>query len=250
MQQPVTVIGSYVSPYVRKLLVCLQLKGIPYRIDPIVPFMGNDEFSRLSPLRRIPVYIDDQVTLCDSSVICQYLEERHPQPALYPSGLVERAQARWFEEYADTRMGEVLIWKLFYQLAIMPRIWGEPTQQEVVDRALQVELPQILDYLEPQLPPAGYLFGDTLGIADISLASMLRMCAFFKYTIDALRWPRTAAYAQRVLATPAFATLQPFEDKMRRTPFAQLRTALAEMGAPLTPTTCAGDTPRRGLMQL
>ena len=50
--EPVTVIGSYLSPYVRKVLVCLAHKRIPYRIDPIVPFFGNAEFSRLSPLRR------------------------------------------------------------------------------------------------------------------------------------------------------------------------------------------------------
>jgi hypothetical protein len=49
---PVTIIGSYLSPYVRKVLACLAIKGVPYRIDPIVPFFGNDELSRLSPVRR------------------------------------------------------------------------------------------------------------------------------------------------------------------------------------------------------
>jgi hypothetical protein len=38
---------------VRKVLVRLHLKGIAYEIDPIVPFLGDDRFSRLSPLRRI-----------------------------------------------------------------------------------------------------------------------------------------------------------------------------------------------------
>jgi len=59
---PVTVIGSYISPYVRKVLVCLSLKGIDYRIDPIIPYFGDETFSRVSPLRRIPVLIDDVVT--------------------------------------------------------------------------------------------------------------------------------------------------------------------------------------------
>ena len=64
------IVGSYVSPYVRKVLACLALKGLDYEIDPITPFYGNDEFERLSPLRRIPVLIDDGLALCDSSVIC------------------------------------------------------------------------------------------------------------------------------------------------------------------------------------
>jgi glutathione S-transferase len=42
---------------------------VPYEIDPIIPFVGDDRFSQLSPLRRIPVYTDDRVTLADSSVI-------------------------------------------------------------------------------------------------------------------------------------------------------------------------------------
>src|SRR3546814_6455128 len=47
------IIGSYVSPYVRKVLACLHLKGLAYEIDPITPFYGNEEFGRLSPLRGI-----------------------------------------------------------------------------------------------------------------------------------------------------------------------------------------------------
>jgi glutathione S-transferase len=111
--RPVQIVGSYLSPYVRKVLVVLDLKGIPYEIDPIVPFFGNERFSALSPIRRIPVLIDDRVTLSDSTVICEYLEERHPEPALYPGDVVQRARARWLEEFADTRMGEVFIWRLF-----------------------------------------------------------------------------------------------------------------------------------------
>src|SRR5215510_415193 len=97
----VQIIGSYISPYVRKVLVTLHLKGVDYRIDPIVPFYGDERFTRLSPVRRIPVLIDDRVTLADSTVICQYLEDRYPTPALLPADIGQRARARWLEEYAD-----------------------------------------------------------------------------------------------------------------------------------------------------
>lgn len=72
------VIGGYVSPYVRKVLACLHLKGLDYEIDPITPFFGDAEFERVSPLRRIPVLIDGAVELCDSAVICAYLDEAYP----------------------------------------------------------------------------------------------------------------------------------------------------------------------------
>src|SRR5678816_1057620 len=125
-------IGSFVSPYVRKVLAVMEIKGLAYEVDPITPFFGNDEFSRLSPLRRIPVLIDGDVALSDSSVICQYLEDRHPEPPLYPRDVAERARARWLEEFADSRMGDVFIWRLFNQVIIRPFIWGEPTDDAVV----------------------------------------------------------------------------------------------------------------------
>jgi glutathione S-transferase len=91
----------------------LGTEGLPYHIDPIVPFYGDDEFTKVSPVRRIPVLIDGELAIPDSTVICEYLEERYPEPSLYPNDPVMRARARWLEEYADTRIGEVFIWRFF-----------------------------------------------------------------------------------------------------------------------------------------
>jgi glutathione S-transferase len=249
MSKPVRIIGSYVSPYVRKVLVVLDLKGIPYEIDPIIPFMGNDEFSKLSPIRRIPVLTDDQVTLSDSTVICEYLDDRYPEPAVRPAGAVARARARWLEEFADTRMGEVLIWRLFNQVVINPFVWREKTDAEVLDRTVQEDIPHVLDYLEGELPKAGLLFG-TLSTADVSVATFFRNAAYARYRIDPARWPVTAAFVERVLATESFSKLKPFEDTMMKTPPAQQRAALAEIGAPLTRESYGTATPRRGLMKI
>ena len=177
MTKRLQIVGSPISPYVRKVLVCLERKQIEYEIDPIVPFFGNDEFSRLSPLRRIPVLIDERVALADSSVICQYLEDRRPEPPFYPRDVGDRARARWLEEFADSRMGDVFIWRLFNQVAIRPRVWNEPADQAVVKQTLEVEIPSVLDYLEGELPVEGFLFGDP-GIADVSLACFFRNAAF------------------------------------------------------------------------
>jgi glutathione S-transferase len=243
---PVRIVGSYLSPYVRKALVFLHLKGIAYEIDPIVPFFGDDRFSALSPVRRIPVFSDDRVTLCDSSVICQYLEDRHPEPALYPRDVADRARARWLEEFADTRMGEVFIWRLFDQVAIRRFVWNEATDRALVEKTLAEEVPPVLDYLESQVPAAGFVFG-AVSIADVSIATFFRNAHFAGFAIDAARWTRTAAFVARVLALDAFARLAPFEEKCIRTPIPRHRAALAEMGAPLTKDTFFTDTPRRGV---
>jgi glutathione S-transferase len=249
MKERVQIIGSYLSPYVRKVLVCLDLKRVPYEIDPIVPFFGDDRFSQLSPVRRIPVLLDDQVTLADSSVICQYLEDRYPVPGLYPENIVERARARWLEEFADSRMGEVLIWRLFNQVAIRPSVWGEQTDTTVVEKTLREDIPQVLDYLETQVPAQEFLFGG-VSIADIAIACFFRNAAFARFQIDAARWPRTAAFVERVLRLDSFEKLKPIEERLRRTPLAQQRAVLAEMGVPLTQETYGTSAPRRGVMRI
>jgi glutathione S-transferase len=246
---PVQIIGSYLSPYVRKALVCLHEKEIPYEIDPIVPFFGGARFSAVSPVRRIPVLIADDVTLCDSSVICQYLEDRQPEPALYPRAIVARARARWLEEYADTRMGDVFIWRLFNQRVIGPYVWGEPTDEAVVAKTLAEDVPQVLDYLEAQAPADGFLFG-AFSIADVSVAVFFRNAAFARFTIDASRWPRAAALVQRTLERESFRRLRPFEEASLRTPLPQHREALREAGAPIMTETYGTDAPRRGVMRI
>jgi glutathione S-transferase len=248
MPRRVTIVGAYLSPYVRKVLVCLDLKGIEYEIDPIVPFFGGERFSELSPIRRIPVWIDDRVTLCDSTVICEYLDDRWPDPALRPADVAERARARWLEEFADTRLGEVLVWGLFNQKVINPFVWGVPTDEAVVAKLLEQDVPQVLDWLETQLPAESFCFG-ALSLADVALACFFRNAAFARFRPDASRWPRTAGFVERVLALPSFAKLAPFEQCMLRTPIPRQRAALAELGAPLTAETLGTDAPRRGVMR-
>ena len=93
MSRQLSIIGSFVSPYVRKVLACMNLKGLDYEVDPITPFFGNDEFERLSPLRRIPVLVDGDFSVSDSSVICAYLDEAYPARPLLPADPKDRARA-------------------------------------------------------------------------------------------------------------------------------------------------------------
>ena len=243
------IIGSYVSPYVRKVLACLNLKGLDYEIDPITPFFGNDEYERVSPLRRIPVLIDGDFSICDSSVICAYLDEAYPERPVLPADPKDRAKARWLEEFADTRLGDIFIWGLFYQKVVRPAVWGEAGDEERVARTLTHEVPRTLDYLERELPAEGFLFGE-IGLADIAISSFFRNAAYAGFEPDPGRWPITAAFVERTLMHPCIASLLPFEDVQRSAEIKHRRQALLEAGAPLTGETLGEREPRKGYMRL
>jgi glutathione S-transferase len=249
MDKPLTIIGSYVSPYVRKVLACMNLKGLDYEVDPITPFFGNDEFRRLSPLCRIPVLIDGSFSVSDSSVICAYLDEAYPGRALFPADAKDRARARWFEEYADTRLGDLFIWNLFYQKVVHPLVWGEPGDQARIDKALDEDIPAALNYLESELPADGFLFGE-IGVADISIASFFRNGAYAGFSVDAGRWPGTAAFVERTLSHPCIAALLPLEGVQRNADIKGRRQALLDAGALLTAETLGVREPRKGMMRL
>jgi glutathione S-transferase len=244
------IVGSYVSPYVRKALACLALKGLDYEIDPITPFFGNDAFEKLSPLRRIPVLADGDLILCDSSVICEYLDEAYPGRPLLPEGAPARARARWLEEYADTRLGDVFIWGLFYPKFVHPIVWGEPGDEARIEKTLAVDLPRELDWLEGELPEHGFLFGEEIMLADIAVATFFRNGAHIGVEVDPARWPRTAGFVERALAEPCLADLLPFEKVQLGVSPAGRRQALLEAGAPLAAETMAVREPRRGVMRL
>ena len=244
------IIGSYVSPYVRKVVACMALKGVTdYEIDPITPFFGDAEFARLSPLRRIPVLVHGDLVLNDSSVICAWLDEAFPGHPLLPADPADRARARWLEEYADTRLGDVFIWGLFYQKVVHPLVWGEPGDAARIERTLTADAPAALDYLEAQTPADGFLFGK-IGLADIAIASFFRNATYAGFGIDAARWPKTAAFVARTLAHDCIARFKPFEDAQISTDPKGRRAALLAAGAPLCESSVGTRQPVKGMMRL
>ncbi|MGD0865571.1 MAG: glutathione S-transferase family protein [Rhizomicrobium sp.] len=241
------IIGGPASPYVRKVIAALHIKGIDFSIDPIVPFYGNDEFGRISPLRRIPVYIDDRVTLCDSSVIVQYLEDRWPQKSLYPQDVAARAHARWLEEYGDTRIGDVFIWKLFFDAVISPGIFGTERHPEQRAAVLAKDLPEVMDYLESQMPKDGFLCG-AFSIAELSLAPHFSNLAWARVELDWNRWPKTGAWLKRVNAESTLGELAKAGVQLLRLPPPQHRDKLIELGFDVATETVGAEKPRRGIM--
>src|SRR5262249_7688525 len=142
------IIGNHISPFVRKVLAVCEIKGLRYEIDSIVPFFGNERFAELSPLRRIPVLIDGAIVINDSSVICEYLEEKWPKVAVLPGQPAARAQARFLDEFADTRLAEVVLWKIFGRAVVAPGVFGVARDTAAIEKTLAEELPGVMDLLE------------------------------------------------------------------------------------------------------
>ncbi|MDX2201495.1 MAG: glutathione S-transferase family protein [Hyphomicrobiaceae bacterium] len=243
-----TIIGNHISPFVRKVLCVCEVKGLAYEMDSIVPFFGNERFAQLSPLRRIPVLIDGEVVLTDSSVICEYLEDKWPATPVLPRDAAQRAQARFLDEYADTRMADVLLWKVFGRALVAPAIFKAARDVEAIQRTLAQEVPEVLDQLERWAPAEGFTLGDTPGLADFSVVSQFANFRWARGTVDAGRWPRLAAWIGRVEARAPMQRLNEIGETMLRVPPGEHRPVLEGLGVAVTATSVGGPAPRRGPM--
>lgn len=157
-------------PNARRVRMFLAEKGISV---PLVPIdLGKkehqtDDFVRRNPLRRVPVLeLDDGTHLTESVAICRYFEEIHPNPPLFGTGALGKAQVEMWNRRCEFEL------YLAVQAAFrhchpgmagfeVPQIqqWGEVNRP----RALAA-----LTLLDAQLAAHPFIAGDTFSIADIT----------------------------------------------------------------------------------
>ena len=181
----------------------MKEKGLEFEHQQLDPLDKSERFLSMNPLGRIPVLEEaDGNLISDSSVICDYLENVHPSPRLYPTDNRHRARALWFEEYADTLLTQVCA-RVFWMYIIIPVRTGKPTDPVEVDAFRDSNFPGAFDYLESAAPDSSGIVNDEIGIADISLASAVRLLDLAGAPLDGDRWPRFEAYYQRIITRPS-----------------------------------------------
>jgi glutathione S-transferase len=201
------VYGASLSPFVRKVRIFLAEKGVDYQLEQVNPFSAPPSFAEISPLKRIPAFRDTDLpepnTLSDSSIICDYLEHKFPNPPLYPKDNYLRARALWFEEYADSVVATTIGGGVFFE-RIVKKLLGQKTDQAVVESTLATKLPPLFDYLEKQIGDNQFFVGNAFSIADITIGTMLVNFCHAGECVDSKLWPKLAAFSDRLQARPSF----------------------------------------------
>ncbi|MBL4620977.1 MAG: glutathione S-transferase family protein [Immundisolibacteraceae bacterium] len=194
-------IGAALSPFVRKVRVYLDERGIGFESAHMVPGGDDPAFRKISPLGKIPAYQDDQVAVSDSSVIIAYLERRHGA-ALYPDDAVELARALWLEEYADSAQFDVFIAGIFFAQIVAPAMSGAGPDVAAIQASVD-RLPEVFNYLETQIE-GEFLVGDSLTIADISVVSPFVNLEYCGHPPNPAQWPKLANYVAGIMRRPGF----------------------------------------------
>jgi len=209
-----TVYGAPLSPFVRKLRLFLIEKGLEYQLEIVTPFGQPAWYRELSPLGRIPALKDGDFTLADSSVICQYLEDKYPNLApLYGRDAEQRARIRWLEKYADYELAPLSTFAVFRNRVLKPTM-GKACDEATVQSALNDKLPPHFDYLEKTLGTAAYFIGETPSMADLAITCQLINLEHGGEQLDDKRWPNLAALYTRIKNRDSVQAVLPGELKM------------------------------------
>lgn len=202
-----TIYGFPTSPYVRKVLVVAEEKGLAYELAPATPHKPTPEFLAASPFRMMPAMEDDGFALADSTAIALYLDAKHPDPPLLPAAAQARGRAMMFDEFADTLLADNAR-AIGFNRHIGPVLLGVEGNSTAADAA-EAKAGPLLDWLEEQAS-GDWLAGD-FSLADIAVACALRTMA---YGMDVATRPQTAAWLERVHARPAWHEIARIEAQL------------------------------------
>ena len=160
------------SSYAQKVKIALREKDIAFRAELPASFgTGRDDgaFAAANPRTEVPVLIDGDVTIFDSTIIMEYIEERWPDPALLPRDPAKRAFARMTEDVCDTQY-EAMNWG-FGEVLWFKRASGDLA--ETLRATAAVQTATLQTWLTSRLGDAPWFGGETFGWADACVAPMV-----------------------------------------------------------------------------
>ena len=161
------------SPYAFKVRAVLYEKGIAHEQREIRTHADREILLRVNPRGEVPAIVDRGAVLCDSKVICAYLEERYPAPPLYPRDIALRARCRYLELKSDTEI-DACVFVLGIAKLTRPELARE--LPDAVARCAEA-LALHYAYLERELAGRDWFLGD-FSLVDVALTPHLRSAAF------------------------------------------------------------------------
>ncbi|BBK43998.1 glutathione S-transferase [Allostella vacuolata] len=193
-------VGRYLSPFVRRTAITLNLYGMPFEHNPLSTMTDMEAIKGLNPVGRVPVLIlDDGERLVDSAAILDYLDERAgPARALTPPAGPERRRVQQLVAIAVGTMEKAVGFS--YETKRRP---AERQHQPWIDN-LKSQVAGGLAGLEA-IEQEPWLAGPSMTQADISAAVLVQFLeAMTPDLLPAGAYPRLAARTARMSALPAF----------------------------------------------
>ncbi len=180
-------------PFCQKTRIVLAEKDLSYETVPVdlkAAEQKRPEFLKLNPFGKVPVLIDDEVIVYDSTIINEYLEDEYPHPQLMPADSAARARVRTLEDYADNAF-------LIVTGSIMQEL-RKPEAERDAQRlqTARQQVTQMLAVIDGALAGRSWLVGN-FSLADVAYAPRVVILPALGIQLDP-EWRNVAAWIQRL----------------------------------------------------
>lgn len=196
-----------------RIRIALNLKGLEAEVIPVhlVKNGGEQhsaEYRLINPSELIPTWMEDETeggfTLTQSLSILEYLEEKHPEIALLPQNIEQRALIRAFSQNIASDIHPLNNLRVLQYLSGTLKVSDEQKSdwyQHWIDIGF--------NGLEAQLKDSNgkYCFGETATFADCCLVPQVYNA--LRFNIDLAAYPKISAIYQYCNTLPAFQNAAP-----------------------------------------
>jgi len=203
---------SWFSTFARKVALGLELKELAYEPVDALTRDFREQLKRVNPRAEVPVLLDEDLVVINSSDILQYLDWKYPAAPLYPETIADKVTARALERLADHRLDPIVVDCSFWH-------WAERDDRppEGLLSAGQRDLDRLLDTLEAELATRAkpWPFGSP-GIVECAWFPNLMAAQPLGFRIDVERFPNVLGWLAAMRDHPVFA-----RDRKRTAAFLQ-----------------------------
>ena len=175
----------------------LNALGLEYEEIPVNLMTGEHlkpEFLKINPAGKVPVLVDGDTVITESSAIQLYLAEKFPQAGLIPQSLKERGEMYQWIFFLVTDI-EAPLWRIARNTAIYPEGERQPEDVKIAARECQA----MLAILEQHMQGRQHLVGEQISVADMNAAYTLDWANEAKMLGDC---PTLQTYLKRLYARP------------------------------------------------
>jgi glutathione S-transferase len=198
--------GGPLSPFVRKVGICVLEKGIEQRVErlrsPTAMLKANESLMHLNPLSKIPTLETGTHVLFDSDVICEFLDAAFPTPLLFPAVGDERWRALRWNALASGALDMLVLWR--FELN-RPEQQQSPTALQVYEQKCSATLARIETEM-PALQASGF------GIGHVAMGCVF---GYLDFRFASLGWrkgrPQSAAWFEQFMLRPSAQATMPYE---------------------------------------
>jgi len=193
------------SPFCRKVRLSLAEKRIECELVEERYWEQDPDFLRRNPAAKVPVLRIDNKVMAESAAICEWLEEKYPDPPLMPDGADARYEVRRLVSWFDDKFHHEVTSKLLYERVnkkIMKQ--GYPDSKNVKSGSQKIKFH--LDYMAWLLDHRRWLAGDRMTLADFAAAAHLSSLDYIS-DVDWNRSDTVKDWYAKIKSRPAFRSI-------------------------------------------